>query len=264
MRLQEDFMATVSAIPQDISRSSISQAISQEAEMPVVTDLHVVPVYDAIEASNAIELSDVSETPNRLGYLFAKHLMDITLSLIALVVLSPLFLLIAIAVKIDSRGPVIFKQTRVGKGGKYFTMYKFRSMHRDAEERLKELQSKNERTGPVFKMAKDPRVTRVGKFIRKTCIDELPQLVNILKRDMSIVGPRPPLPAEVEQYTAHQKQRLNVRGGLTCYWQASDRNVTFHQWVESDIKYINERCLKLDFFLIFKTVQVILRQASAK
>ncbi|MCL2856658.1 MAG: sugar transferase [Oscillospiraceae bacterium] len=201
---------------------------------------------------------------NRFAYHFAKRVMDILCSAIALVLLSPLFLLVAIMIKLDSKGPVFFKQVRVGKDEKRFTMYKFRSMFIDAEARLKDLQDLNERDGPVFKIHNDPRVTKVGNFIRKTCIDELPQLINILKGDMCIVGPRPPLPNEVEQYAPYHMGRLSVTQGLTCYWQISDRDMTFDEWVESDIRYINERSLPLDIKIIFKTMLVVFRQLGAK
>ena len=153
---------------------------------------------------------------NQNRYEKIKRFFDICLSVAALVVLSPLLLVIAILIYLEDKGPVIYSQTRIGKDGRAFKLYKFRSMCVDADERLRDLQKLNERDGPVFKIRDDPRVTKVGKFIRKTCIDELPQLVNIIKGDMSIVGPRPPLPNEVEQYNSYQKQRLLVVPGLTC------------------------------------------------
>lgn len=198
------------------------------------------------------------------GYLFVKRFADILLSLVGLILLSPLFLIVAVAIKLDSRGPVFYSQTRIGKNKASFTMYKFRSMCIGADDKLKDLQDLNERDGPVFKIRNDPRVTKVGAFIRKTCIDELPQLVNIIKGDMSFVGPRPPLPNEVEQYAPHQMRRLSVTSGLTCYWQVSDRDMTFDEWVESDLKYIRERGLLLDIKLVIKTVGVVLKQIGAK
>lgn len=162
--------------------------------------------------------------PNKnLWYLFVKRAADIICSLLALIFLSPLFLAVSIAIKKDG-GPVFFMQQRIGKDGKAFRMYKFRSMVVNAEEMLKELQSKNEASGPVFKIENDPRVTKVGRFIRKYSIDELPQLINILIGDMSIVGPRPPLPSEVVMYSEYDMQRLKVRPGLTCYWQCGGRS----------------------------------------
>ena len=202
---------------------------------------------------------------NQNRYEKIKRFFDICLSAAALVVLSPLLLVIAILIYLEDKGPVIYSQTRVGKDGRAFKLYKFRSMCVDADEKLKDLQELNERDGPVFKIKNDPRVTKVGKFIRKTCIDELPQLVNIIKGDMSIVGPRPPLPNEVEQYNSYQKQRLLVVPGLTCYWQIQKgEETTFDEWVELDLKYIKERSILLDFRLILLTFKVILSGKGAE
>lgn len=202
---------------------------------------------------------------NQIRYEKIKRFFDICLSAAALVVLSPLLLVIAILIYLEDKGPVIYSQTRIGKDGRAFKLYKFRSMCVDADEKLKDLQKLNERDGPVFKIRDDPRVTKVGKFIRKTCIDELPQLVNIIKGDMSIVGPRPPLPNEVEQYNSYQKQRLLVVPGLTCYWQIQKgEETTFDEWVELDLKYIKERSILLDFRLILLTFKVILSGKGAE
>ena len=202
---------------------------------------------------------------NQNRYEKIKRFFDICLSAAALVVLSPLLLVIAILIYLEDKGPVIYTQTRIGKDGRAFKLYKFRSMCVDADEKLKDLQKLNERDGPVFKIRDDPRVTKVGKFIRKTCIDELPQLVNIIKGDMSIVGPRPPLPNEVEQYNSYQKQRLLVVPGLTCYWQIQKgEETTFDEWVELDLKYIKERSILLDFRLILLTFKVILSGKGAE
>ena len=202
---------------------------------------------------------------NQNRYEKIKRFFDICLSSAALVVLSPLLLVIAILIYLEDKGPVIYSQTRIGKDGRAFKLYKFRSMCVDAYEKLKDLQELNERDGPVFKIKNDPRVTKVGKFIRKTCIDELPQLVNIIKGDMSIVGPRPPLPNEVEQYNSYQKQRLLVVPGLTCYWQIQKgEETTFDEWVELDLKYIKERSILLDFRLILLTFKVILSGKGAE
>jgi len=194
-------------------------------------------------------------------YWFFRRLQDIVFSSLALVVLSPLLLLTAAAIVLDDpKGGPIFKQIRVGRDGKEFCLYKFRSMCVDAEAKLASLLAQNEMDGPVFKIAEDPRVTRVGRLIRRVNIDELPQLVNILKGDMSIVGPRPALPREVAQYGDFERQRLLVQPGLTCYWQVQpQRNkVNFHQWMELDIKYIRERSFWTDWRIIFRTVGVVL------
>jgi exopolysaccharide biosynthesis polyprenyl glycosylphosphotransferase len=190
--------------------------------------------------------------------------MDIALSTIGLVLCIPLFTAVAIAIKRDSPGPVIFKQQRVGKDGKKFTMYKFRTMVVNAEEMLDELLDENEADGPVFKIKEDPRITKSGKWLRKTSIDELPQLWNVLKGDMSLVGPRPPLEREVAKYDNYQRQRLSVKPGITCYWQVSGRsNISFDEWVELDIKYIQEQGLWTDIKLLFKTVGAVLRKDGA-
>lgn len=196
---------------------------------------------------------------SRQGYEAAKRCFDFLMSLLAIVVLSPVFLVVAIAIKLDSKGPVIYSQPRAGKNGRTFKMYKFRSMCVDADAKLAQLQALNEKDGPVFKMTHDPRVTRVGRFIRKVSLDELPQLVNILRGDMSIVGPRPPLLNEVEQYNAYQRRRLEVVPGLTCYWQISGRSdVSFDEWVDLDLKYIRERSLWIDLKIILKTIPAVL------
>ena len=190
-----------------------------------------------------------------------RRLQDIVLSVLVLLVLWPFLLLVALIIVIDSPGASpIFSQTRVGRDGKPFTFYKFRSMKPNAEAELEALLEQNEMEGPAFKIKKDPRITRVGSFIRKTSIDELPQLWNVLRGDMSIVGPRPPLPREVEQYDPYMMQRLLVTPGLTCYWQIQpNRNsVGFDRWVELDIQYIHERSFLTDWKIIFKTFGAVL------
>ena len=197
-------------------------------------------------------------------YLIAKRITDIVCSLAGLIVLSPILLIIAIAIKMDSKGPIFFKQDRVGKDERIFSMYKFRSMVVNAEELKKSLEKENEMSGPIFKIKKDPRITRVGRFIRKTSIDELPQLINVLKGDMSLVGPRPSLPKEVEAFEPWMKERLTVLPGLTCIWQVSGRNnIPFKEWMELDIKYVRERSYLLDLKLIFKTFFVLFGDDNA-
>ena len=192
-------------------------------------------------------------------YLFFKRAMDIIGSLCGIILLSPLLIIVALAIKIeDPKGSIFFSQQRCGKDNKLFPMYKFRSMVSNAEELLEELMEHNEMDGPVFKIKEDPRITRVGKFIRKTSIDELPQLFNILRGDMSIVGPRPAIPHEVAEYSDYHKQRLLVKPGLTCIWQVSGRNsIGFDEWMEMDFEYIEKRNLWMDIKLIFKTVGVL-------
>lgn len=195
------------------------------------------------------------------GYWFIRRLQDIVLSVLALAVLWPLMLIIALIIVIDSPGAgPIYSQTRIGRDGKEFRFHKFRSMIPNADKQLDDLLDQNEMEGPVFKIKDDPRITRVGKFIRKTSIDELPQLWNVLKGEMSIVGPRPALPREVEQYSDYEKQRLYVTPGLTCYWQIQpNRNsLTFEQWLELDLQYIEERSFAVDWKIIFKTFGAVL------
>lgn len=210
------------------------------------------------EDAIAIDYSDVLGKES-IFYSVTKRLIDIVGSLCGIILLSPLFLIVAVLIKLeDPKGKVFFAQERNGRYPKTFKMYKFRSMVHNAEELLKDLMDRNEQTGPVFKINDDPRITKVGKFIRKTSIDELPQLFNVLKGDMSLVGPRPPIPHEVDQYNSYQMQRLAVKPGLTCIWQVSGRNnIGFDEWVEMDIEYIKTRNLWLDIKLIFKTVGVL-------
>lgn len=197
----------------------------------------------------------------RWAYRAVKRAFDVCFSACVLVCLSWLFLIVAIAIKLDDpEGPVIFSQARVGRDGREFRMYKFRSMCADAESRLAELAGRNEKDGPVFKMADDPRVTRVGRFLRKTSIDELPQFVNVLLGDLSVVGPRPALPKEVAQYTPRQRQRLSVKQGITCYWQTRRNrdSITFDEWVELDLVYVKKCSLWADLKLIVQTVGCVL------
>jgi lipopolysaccharide/colanic/teichoic acid biosynthesis glycosyltransferase len=191
-------------------------------------------------------------------YSFFKRIMDIMCSFVGLIALVPVLLIVSIAIKIESKGPIIFVQKRVGKDGKVFSMYKFRSMLVNAEELKDKLSHKNEMDGPMFKIKEDPRITRVGKFIRKTSIDELPQLINVLKGDMSLVGPRPSLPSEVMKFENWMMERLEVKPGLTCYWQVSGRNdIEFRDWMKLDIKCVEERNFFVDIQLIFKTFFVL-------
>lgn len=219
---------------------------------------------ESIEASSRLDREPVLDSATvQVGmefYNFCRRSRDIVCSLLALLVLWPFMLITAIAIVIDSPGaPPIFTQERVGRGGRRFKFYKFRSMCPGAEKKLESLMELNEMDGPAFKIKDDPRITRVGKFIRKCSIDELPQLINILKGEMSIVGPRPPLPREVEQYNDYDRQRLLVTPGLTCYWQikANRNDITFDEWVDLDVKYIKERSSFTDWKIIFMTVGAV-------
>lgn len=211
------------------------------------------------------EKKEISKKNTRRIYELIKRTVDLICSLAALIILSPIFLIIAIAIKLESKGTVLFSQERIGYNGRVFKMYKFRSMVANAEELKKKLEEKNEMDGPMFKMKEDPRVTKVGKFIRRTSIDELPQLINILKGEMSLVGPRPSLPNEVRKFDDWMLERLSVKPGLTCYWQVGGRNdIDFEDWMRLDIKYVRERNTLLDFKLIFKTFFVLFGDEHAR
>lgn len=212
---------------------------------------------------NKGEIIITSQDLHKPIYEVFKRILDVICSVVALIVLSPVFLVTALAVRSDG-GPAFYKQTRVGKNNTHFEMYKFRSMCKNAENLQDDLMKYNEMDGPVFKIKGDPRITKVGKFIRKYSIDELPQLLNIVKGDMSIVGPRPPLVREVEQYNSYQMQRLLVTPGLTCFWQASGRsNLSFDDWMDMDMKYIKRRNIFLDIKLIVKTVFAVIFKRGA-
>lgn len=207
-----------------------------------------------IEPRPILDREEVLQGARR--YWSLRRAQDIVLSCLALLALWPWMLLVAIIIMLDSPGASpIFAQTRIGRDGKAFTFYKFRSMKPNAEDELEELMEYNEMDGPVFKIKDDPRITRFGRFLRRSSIDELPQLWNVLRGDMSIVGPRPCLPREAEQYDEYTKQRLYVTPGLTCYWQIQpNRNeLSFEDWVELDVKYIKERSFSTDWKIIFKT-----------
>lgn len=193
-------------------------------------------------------------------YSFLKRFFDIIVSFIALTVLFIPLLILALIIYIDSPGASpIFSQERIGKNGKPFRFYKFRSMVPNADKQLSSLLDKNEMDGPVFKIKNDPRITRVGRFIRRSSIDEIPQLWNVLKGDMSLVGPRPPLPREVKEYTEYHNQRLYVTPGITGYWQIQPKrnDLSFDKWLELDLKYISERSLKTDFIVLLKTIKAV-------
>lgn len=212
-----------------------------------------------------IELENIEENKENLRfYEICKRIIDIIGAGSGLILLSPVIVIVACAVKFTSKGPVFFSQKRVGKNGQIFNMYKFRSMVVNAEEIKEKLAHQNEMSGPMFKMKDDPRVTKVGKFIRKTSLDELPQLWNVLKGDMSLVGPRPSLPKEVKQFEKWMFRRLTVKPGLTCYWQVSGRNnIDFEDWMKLDISYVEDRNLWIDIKLIFKTVFVLFGDKNA-
>lgn len=191
---------------------------------------------------------------------------DICLALAGCAVVCIPCLLVAAIIVLDSPGPPLFSQIRIGKNGKPFKMYKFRSMYRDAEERRQILENRNEISdGPAFKMKNDPRITRVGRILRRTSIDELPQLINVLQGEMSLVGPRPPLPCEAEQYTEYERKRLSVKPGITCYWQCSGRSeIGFREWMRLDLKYIEEQGVWTDMKIMIKTAAAVITMRGAQ
>jgi len=201
---------------------------------------------------------------NLNSFVNLKRSFDIIGALLFVLCLSPIYIITALAIKLEDRGPIIFSQTRVGKKGRHFKMYKFRSMICDAENLKAKLQDQNESGDILFKIKNDPRVTKVGRIIRKFSIDEFPQFVNVLKGDMSLVGPRPPLPEEVELYSTHDIKRLATKPGITCLWQISGRSdISFAEQVMLDLKYIKEQSIMLDLFILFRTIPAVLNGKGA-
>jgi exopolysaccharide biosynthesis polyprenyl glycosylphosphotransferase len=222
-----------------------------------IAKLHTTMFYD-------IPLLTFSTIPSQQLQLHLKDCVDRLGSFILLLLTSPLFLVASIAIKLTSPGPVFYKQTRTGLNGRQFTVCKFRSMRTNSKQEVEELKRYNEMSGPVFKMKNDPRVTPIGRILRRTSIDELPQLINVLKGEMSLVGPRPPLPAEIDQYDRWQRRRLSVKPGMTCLWQISGRNkVDFKEWMDLDMIYIDNWSLWLDIRILMKTLVVVIRGDGA-
>jgi exopolysaccharide biosynthesis polyprenyl glycosylphosphotransferase len=196
-------------------------------------------------------------TPDNYLALKFKSILDYVISIMVIVLLSPFMLVIAFLIKLDG-GPVFFQQKRTGLNGRHFMCYKFRTMIVNAESLQQSLMTQNEQEGPVFKIKHDPRVTKIGHFLRKTSLDELPQFINVLKGEMAVVGPRPPIPSEVKQYQRWQNRRLSMKPGITCIWQVSGRNnIPFEQWMKMDMQYIDTWSLKLDLIILLKTVRVV-------
>ena len=239
------------------------EMVGVEAKIP--TDLFTPKISRAtISRYDGIPVIDLYTSPKMSWQLFVKRLMDMMASGILLLLLSPLFLLVAFMIKATSQGPVFFVQRRVGYNGRQFSCIKFRTMVQDAEERRKELVHLNELTGPVFKVRNDPRVTQPGRLLRKMSIDELPQLINVFWGDMSLVGPRPPIQNEVDQYPLNDRRRLSMKPGITCLWQVNGRNrIPFEKWMELDREYIDQWSLTLDFKILARTIPAVLRGSGA-
>lgn len=225
---------------------------------PGLTERHgMKPKFAVFNSNPTVVFSNV---PADYLALKVKRGMDLLVALIALLLASPMLLLVALLIKLDDGGPVFFRQERVGLNGRRFGCLKFRTMVTDAEALKATLMAQNEQDGPVFKMKYDPRITRVGRLLRKYSIDEFPQFLNVLSGDMSVVGPRPPIPAEVQQYRNKQNRRLSMKPGITCIWQVSGRNsLDFDQWVKLDTEYIDNWSLRLDLLIILKTVKVMIK-----
>jgi exopolysaccharide biosynthesis polyprenyl glycosylphosphotransferase len=234
-------------------------------EVKIPADLFSLKLAKAtISRYDGIPVIDLYTSPKMNWQLFVKRLMDMMTSGLLLSLLSPLFLLVAVLIKTTSRGPIFFVQRRVGYNGRQFSCLKFRTMVQDAEERREELLHLNELTGPVFKIRNDPRVTPLGRWLRKMSIDEFPQLINVFWGDMSLVGPRPPIPNEVDQYPLNDRRRLSVKPGITCLWQVNGRNrIPFEEWMELDRQYIDDWSLRLDLKILAKTIPAVLRGSGA-
>jgi lipopolysaccharide/colanic/teichoic acid biosynthesis glycosyltransferase len=201
---------------------------------------------------------------DRFSYTVSKRAFDLLVAGLALVLLVPIIPLIAVMIKLDTPGPVFFRQQRVGRRGRVFHFYKFRSMFAGAEERKKEVEALNEQDGPVFKVRLDPRVTDVGRFLRRSSLDEIPQIFNVVKGQMSIVGPRPPLPSEVERYQPWHRRRLEVTPGITCLWQISGRShLSFNEWMRLDMEYLKHRSIKTDLLIFLKTIPAVIARKGA-
>ena len=214
---------------------------------------------------DGVPILSLTSTPHAAGMLILKRFMDILLSISMGIILSPVFFLIAALIKLTSRGPVFYSQVRTGLNGREFLFWKFRSMYLDAESRQRELQKYNEMSGPVFKIRNDPRVTPIGRFLRRYSLDELPQLWNVLTGEMSIVGPRPPIPTEVKKYERWQRRRLSMKPGLTCLWQVNGRNeIDFTEWMKLDMQYIDSWSLGLDLKILAKTVPAVVFARGAR
>jgi exopolysaccharide biosynthesis polyprenyl glycosylphosphotransferase len=222
------------------------------------------PVFPAARAASDVPTFDIDAANESAGYRVARRLFDLAFGVLILLLVAPVVPLLAMMIRLDSPGPVLYRQVRVGQRGRRFTFYKFRSMFAEADRKLDELAALNEQAGPVFKIREDPRVTPVGRFLRRSSLDEIPQILNVLKGDMSIVGPRPALPAEVEKYEPWQRRRLEAKPGITCLWQISGRShIGFDEWMRLDLEYLRTRSLWTDLVILAKTVPAVMARRGA-
>jgi exopolysaccharide biosynthesis polyprenyl glycosylphosphotransferase len=267
--MEVDILDEVLYVKNKITPSEVRDTLRSCEELGVVFSLRYRD--SNVKLTNAIKTSIGDEkfltfinVPYNLVALTIKKIMDISISLFLIIILSPFLLLITLLVKYSSPGPIVFKQKRVGLRGRPFDLFKFRTMVADAEKLKKQLEGENEADGPVFKIKDDPRVTPVGKFLRKSGLDELPQLFNVLRGEMSLIGPRPPLPEETKSYKRWQLRRLSVKPGLSCFWQIKpDRNsIKFEKWMEMDLAYIDNWSLRLDFIILLKTIATVFQRTG--
>lgn len=238
---------------------AICESVGVEVDIPV--ELFNLKISkSSISIFDKVQFINYYTSPKMNWRMILKRLFDVFISLFLLTLCLPLFLILSIIIKATSPGPIFFKQRRVGLNGRIFTMFKFRTMAKDAESMKMDLMDLNILEGPVFKIKNDPRVTKVGRFLRKTSIDEMPQLINILKGEMSLVGPRPPIPDEVDQYKLDDRRRLSMKPGITCLWQVNGRNeIQFEEWMKLDRQYIDQWSLWLDFKILIKTIPAVFR-----
>lgn len=223
-----------------------------------------VPALTASRTAAEHPAIDSDAHEEGMGYRLSRRAFDLFFGLLILLLVAPVAPFLALMIRLDSPGPVLYRQTRVGRRGRTFVFYKFRSMYSGADRRLEELAAFNEQAGPIFKMREDPRITMVGRFLRRSSLDEIPQILNVLKGDMSIVGPRPALPAEVAKYEPWQRRRLDAKPGLTCLWQISGRShIAFDEWMRLDLEYLRTRSLWTDLVILAKTVPAVMARRGA-
>ncbi len=263
-----DEIIFVGAEPRDLSgfEEVLASCKEQGVRTRVALDFFPAKISKlSMEFVESVPLITFSATPDHPFSLFAKRVMDVSLAAMLLVLLSPVMIVVGLLVKLTSGGPIIYRQVRCGLYGRRFVLFKFRSMRKGAEDVLWEIRHLNEMDGPVFKMRNDPRVTPLGRWLRKSSFDEWPQFWNVLKGDMSLVGPRAPLPEEVKEYTRWQRRRLSVKPGITCLWQVSGRNeIDFHEWMKLDLHYIDNWSLLLDLKILLRTFPVVLFGRGAR
>jgi exopolysaccharide biosynthesis polyprenyl glycosylphosphotransferase len=267
--MEVDLIDEVLYLKNKVAPSEVRELISSCEEVGVTFKLKIRE--SRIKLTNAFKTELADETfltftniPHNQYQLAIKKLMDVVISLVVIITFSPVFIIIALLIKLTSKGPVIFRQARVGLRGRPFNLYKFRTMVANAEEIKKDLDDKNEVDGPVFKIKDDPRVTKVGKFLRRSGLDELPQLFNVLKGEMSLIGPRPPLQSESLQYKRWQLRRLSVKPGLSCFWQINpERNaIRLDKWMELDLAYIDNWSIRLDLLILVKTIGTVFKRTG--